>query len=91
MEINESTLLLIIGGYVVAGVLSLVMAATGLGGRGNGARILNAVIGVACIGYAGYLLFSTSESVFVFWYAMFLPLIVLFRALRERREARQTA
>lgn len=79
MELTTTTFLLIIAGYVLGGVVSLVLAATGFGGSN---RIVNGLIGLACLGYAGYLFFTPSETVWIFWYAMLIPFLALFQAIK---------
>ena len=81
MELSESTFQLIIAGYVLGGLISLPFAIFGIGMRSVGERIFTGLVGLACLGYGGYLFFSTSESVWIFFYAMILPFFLVGRAL----------
>ena len=81
MALSESTFLLIIAGYVLGGLVSLPFAIFGIGMRSAGQRIFTGLVGLACLGYGGYLFFAASDSVWIFFYAMILPFILVGRAL----------
>lgn len=89
MEIGSGTFHALVAGYVVAGLVCLGIAALGLSRNDVKAAALNGLIGLAAIGYAGYLMFSTSESVWVFPYLLALPVIVAFRTFKDGMLRRQ--
>jgi hypothetical protein len=68
-------------GYFIGGVLCIILAATGFGGTTGRSRVVSAVIGAACLIYAIYLLAGDAETVFISYYIMALPLILLIRAI----------
>ncbi|MGH3727199.1 MAG: hypothetical protein ACRDTU_00435 [Micromonosporaceae bacterium] len=76
-------------GYIVGGVICLALAAIGFGQSG-GTRALNALIGVACLGYAVYLYVSDPMSVWVFPYILLLPVIVLVQAISNGLKSKQS-
>lgn len=88
-EIDPSTFLLIQVGYIIGGLISLALAATGFGQSSVGSRVINALVGVACIGYAIYLF--TATEVIIFWYVMLLPVILLVQAIAAFFKGRQGA
>jgi peptidoglycan/LPS O-acetylase OafA/YrhL len=67
-------------GYIVGGVLCLALAALGFG-QTMGNRVVNVLIGLACLGYAAYLYVSDPTTVWIFPYVLLLPMIVLFQAI----------
>jgi hypothetical protein len=81
VELSESTFLLIIAGYVLGGLISLPFALFGIGMRSAGERIFTGIVGLACLGYGGYLFFASTDSVWIFFYAMILPFLLVGRAL----------
>jgi hypothetical protein len=80
-EIGPGAFLAITVGYFIGGVLCIVLAATGFGGTTGRSRVLSGVIGAACLIYAVYLLTGDAESVFISYYIMALPVILLIRAI----------
>jgi hypothetical protein len=78
---------------LASGALLLVLA-----GFGFGNRAINGLIGLAAVGYGGYLLY---EFLFVevftyrrFWYAYLLPVVAIFQlyqGLKDRRAKREAA
>jgi hypothetical protein len=68
-------------GYFIGGVLCIILAATGFGGTTGRSRVVSAIIGAACLIYAIYLLAGDAETVFISYYIMALPLILLIRAI----------
>jgi hypothetical protein len=88
---------LYVGSLALSAVLLLVLAATGLGNAGTGARVVNALIGLAAGGYAGYLFFVIyldGGEFRVFLYAFVLPIFAIyqiFKGLKERNAAAEAA
>lgn len=81
LELSPGAVVAIAVGYVVGGLICVAIAATGFGGIGGGMRALNAIIGIGCIGYAAYIMFGDSDTVFISWYIMILPVIMLIRVI----------
>jgi peptidoglycan/LPS O-acetylase OafA/YrhL len=75
-------------GYIVGGVLCLALAALGFG-QSVGNRVVNSLIGLACLGYAVYLFVSDPATVWVFPYILLLPVIVLFQAISNSVKGQQ--
>lgn len=72
----------------ISGLLLVVMAATGFGGQKTGARVLNALVGVAFLGYAFYLFFIFDGGTYVmFYYAFVLPILLIIQAFKNRKNA----
>lgn len=91
LVLTESQFLLIQVGYLVGGLISLTIAATGFGQTSVGGRVINAIIGVGCIGYAIYLFVADPNNVMVFWYVMLLPVILLVQAISTFFKSRKGA
>lgn len=75
-------------GYIVGGALCLVLAAVGFG-QTVGNRVVNTLIGLACLGYAAYLYVADPTTVWIFPYVLLLPVIVLFQAISNGAKGRQ--
>ncbi|HEX6076885.1 MAG TPA: hypothetical protein VFZ32_16690 [Micromonosporaceae bacterium] len=88
LELSPETFTYIRLGYIVGGVLCLALAAIGFG-QSAGSRVINALIGVACLGYAVYLYVSDPTTVWVFPYILLLPVIVLFQAISNGVKGRR--
>ena len=86
ITLSENAFLAIKVGYIVAGLVCLALAATGFG-QTTGTRIINGLLGLAMFGYAVYLFVADPASVRVFWYALLLPVILLFQAFSNRSKA----
>ena len=80
-EIGPGAFLAITVGYIIGGILCIILAATGFGGTTGRGRVVTAVIGAACIVYAAYLLTGDANTVFISYYIMALPVILLIRAI----------
>ncbi|WP_435152196.1 hypothetical protein [Micromonospora aurantiaca (nom. illeg.)] len=80
------TLLLMLGGIAMVVVGAVVKE------QGKGSRILNVVIGLAFFGYGFYLLFLfDGDSYRIFFYVFVLPILLIVRAVKARKEAREQA
>jgi hypothetical protein len=68
----------------VAGVLMLVLAATGFGRQTSGQRLLNGLFGLGFVGYAFYLFFIfDGGTVIILWYVFILPVLLIVQAVRR--------
>ena len=84
-EFNLYSLLL-----AISGVLLIVTAATGFGGRTPASRGINGVFGLAFVVYAIYLQFIfNGGTVFVAWYVFVVPVLLIVQAFRNRAAAKQ--
>ena len=89
-ELNDSTFNLYSALLAISGILLLVTAATGFGGRRVGARVVSGVFAVAFLGYAIYLQFIfTSGTVLISYYVFVVPILLIVQAFRNRNAARQ--
>ncbi|MEU8072155.1 hypothetical protein AB0B20_20615 [Micromonospora sp. NPDC049151] len=80
------TLLLMLGGIAMVVVGAVVKE------QGTGSRILNVVIGLAFFGYGFYLLFLfDGDSYRIFFYVFVLPILLIVRAVKARKDAREQA
>jgi phosphate/sulfate permease len=85
---NDGTFAFYVLALGVSGILLLIVAALGLG-QSVGMRILDAVIGIAFLGYGGYLaLIFEGESYRIFFYAFVVPILLLFQIFKGWRAAR---
>jgi peptidoglycan/LPS O-acetylase OafA/YrhL len=75
-------------GYIVGGLLCLALATVGFG-QTVGNRVVNTLIGLACLAYAAYLYVSDPSTVWIFPYVLLLPVIVLFQAISNGVKSRQ--
>ena len=84
IELSTGTELAYVGGLVLSGVILLVLAATGFGLKSTGVRVLNAVIGLAMIGYAGYILFLTEpgDTIIILWYVFIIPILLIINVVK---------
>src|SRR5262245_12953881 len=74
----------------ISGILLIVTAATGFGGRSPAARGVNGVFGLAFIGYAIYLQFIfNGGTVFVSYYVFVVPVLLIVQAFRNRAATKQ--
>jgi Na+/melibiose symporter-like transporter len=71
---------------VVAGAITLLLAASGFGQRWGGEQALTGIVGSAFIGYGVYLFlfFDGTGTVWIFWYAFALPVVLIALAIRRR-------
>ncbi|WBC01185.1 hypothetical protein [Micromonospora sp. WMMA1976] len=80
------TLLLLLGG------IAMIVVGVAVKEQGKGSRILNVVIGLAFFGYGFYLLFLfDGDSYRIFFYVFVLPILLIVRAVKARKEAREQA
>ncbi|MDO3687309.1 hypothetical protein [Micromonospora sp. C28ISP2-4] len=80
------TLLLLLGG------IAMVAVGVAVKEQGKGSRILNVVIGLAFFGYGFYLLFLFDGDRYrIFFYVFVLPILLIVRAVKARKEAREQA
>ncbi|MDM4781529.1 MULTISPECIES: hypothetical protein [unclassified Micromonospora] len=80
------TLLLLLGG------IAMIAVGVAVKEQGTGSRILNVVIGLAFFGYGFYLLFlHDGDSYRIFFYVFVLPILLIVRAVKARKEAREQA
>ncbi|MBQ1069907.1 MULTISPECIES: hypothetical protein [Micromonospora] len=80
------TLLLLLGG------IAMVAVGVAVKEQGTGSRILNVVVGLAFFGYGFYLLFLfDGDSYRIFFYVFVLPILLIVRAVKARKEAREQA
>lgn len=80
------TLLLLLGG------IAMVVVGAAVKEQGTGSRILNVVVGLAFFGYGFYLLFlHDGDSYRIFFYVFVLPILLIVRAVKARKEAREQA
>jgi hypothetical protein len=89
-ELSAGTELAYIGLLALSGLILLIVGAIGFGLKSTGQRVLNIVLGVAFLGYAGYILLFTGEgdTIIVLWYVFIVPVLLLinvFKAVRARR------
>jgi drug/metabolite transporter (DMT)-like permease len=84
--IEPTELTIYVGALAVSGVLLLLLAGIGFGTSGA-TRAINAIIGLACLGYGVYLQFFTKEgdTVWVSFYVFILPILLLINAFRGRK------
>ncbi|WNM37867.1 hypothetical protein RMN56_22300 [Micromonospora halotolerans] len=79
-------LLLLLGG------IAMVAIGIAIKEQGTGARILNVVVGLAFFAYGFYLMFLfDGDSYRVFIYVFILPILLIVRAVKGRKEAREQA
>lgn len=76
----DSLFMLLVTGYAIGGLACLALAATGFGGNN---RVVSGLIGLASLGYAGYLLLSTGD-VMVFPIAVAIPFLAVAGAVRGK-------
>jgi len=69
------------------GVLLLILAVLGLG-QGWTLRAVEVLVGLAFLGYAGYLMVVTPESPFMSWFVLVTPVLGLAVAAVARRRSR---
>ncbi|MET9300414.1 hypothetical protein AB0893_28005 [Micromonospora aurantiaca] len=74
------------------GGIAMVVVGAVVKEQGTGSRILNVVIGLAFFGYGFYLLFLfDGDSYRIFFYVFVLPILLIVRAVKARKEAREQA
>src|SRR5687767_10389854 len=83
----DGTFAAYVAALCVSGVILLIIAAVGLG-QSAGMRALDAVIGLAFLGYGGYLalIFDGDEYV-IFFYAFIVPVLLIVQIFRNRSRA----
>lgn len=79
-------LLLLLGG------IAMVAIGIAIKEQGTGARILNVVVGLAFFAYGFYLMFLFEGGSYrIFFYVFILPILLIVRAVKARKEAREQA
>ncbi|WP_433281968.1 hypothetical protein [Micromonospora sp. CA-244673] len=80
-------LLLILGG------IAMVTIGIAIKEQSTGSRILNVVVGLGFFGYGFYLMFlaPVGSRYTIFFYAFILPILLIVRAVKARKEAREQA
>ncbi|NES26928.1 hypothetical protein GCE86_15410 [Micromonospora terminaliae] len=80
-------LLLILGG------IAMVAIGIAIKEQSTGSRILNVVVGLAFFGYGFYLMFlaPVGYEYRIFIYVFILPILLIVRAVKARKEAREQA
>ncbi|MFE9959067.1 hypothetical protein [Micromonospora sp. NPDC005299] len=79
-------LLLLLGG------IAMVAIGIAIKEQGTGARILNVVVGLALFAYGFYLMFLFEGGSYrIFFYVFILPILLIVRAVKARKEAREQA
>ncbi|MEU9826413.1 hypothetical protein [Micromonospora chersina] len=79
-------LLLLLGG------IAMVAIGIAIKEQGTGARILNVVVGLAFFAYGFYLMFLFDGGSYrIFFYVFILPILLIVRAVKARKEAREQA
>ncbi|GAB2607419.1 hypothetical protein GCM10027087_55830 [Paractinoplanes abujensis] len=84
---SEAEFLGYAGSLAVAGLLFLILAVFGLG-QGLVLRVLDVLLGLAFLGYAGYLMVAAPDEPFMTWLVHLTPAAGLVVALTARRRAR---
>ncbi len=80
------TLLLMLGG------IAMIVIGLAIQEQGIGSRILNVVVGLAFFGYGFYLMFLFDGGTYrIFFYAFILPILLIVRAFKARKEAKEEA
>lgn len=86
-EVSDSTFNLYVAALAISGIALLIVAVLPLG-TSVGARVINALLGLAMLGYAFYLFFLFPGGEFsMFWYAFVLPIVVIYQTIKSRRTA----
>ncbi|MGK5681602.1 hypothetical protein [Actinoplanes sp. URMC 104] len=85
---SDAEFLAYAGSLALGGLLFLILAVLGLG-QGVVLRVLDVLIGLAFLGYAGYLMVVAPESPFVSWFVFITPAAGLVVAVTARRRARR--
>ncbi|MDZ5444021.1 hypothetical protein U2F26_14950 [Micromonospora sp. 4G57] len=80
-------LLLMLGG------IAMIVIGLAIREQGTGSRILNVVVGLAFFCYGFYLMFlaPVGTSYRVYFYVFILPILLIVRAVKARKEAREQA
>jgi hypothetical protein len=90
-EVSAGVFLAYVAALVISGIVLLIVAALPLG-IPNGNRIIDAVIGVAMLGYAAYLLFFLGDGQFtMFFYAFIAPIFAIVQTVKARKARRVAA
>ncbi|MFI2714578.1 hypothetical protein ACH495_31100 [Micromonospora sp. NPDC018662] len=80
------TLLLLLGG------IAMVAVGIAIKEQGTGTRVLNVIVGLALFAYGFYLLFLFDGGSYrIFIYVFILPVLLIVRAVKARKEAREQA
>jgi hypothetical protein len=86
VELSATTELIYVVALVLSGVLLLVFGGIGFG-QSVGMRVLNAVIGLAFLGYAFWIFFMSKpgDTIRIIFYVFIVPIALVVQAFRNRR------
>ena len=85
-EVSDGAFLGYIAALAVSGILLLILAAVPFLKQSVGMRVVDALIGLAFLGYAFYLFFIFDGGEFrMFYYAFVVPIILIIQAVRQSR------
>ena len=83
-EMSDGTFLGYVAALAISGLLCVIVAAVVQ--QSVGMRVLNALIGLAFLGYAFYLFFIfDGGTVRIFLYAFIVPILLIVQAIRGRK------
>jgi len=86
---SDTHFYLYVGALALSGFLLLGLALSGFGSSGTADRVINGLIGAAFLGYGFYLFFIfDGGEVREFYYAFAVPVIVIYRAIKNRSAQR---
>ncbi|MCI4061540.1 hypothetical protein MRQ36_02710 [Micromonospora sp. R77] len=76
---------------LMLGGIAMIVTGLAIKEQGTGSRILNAVIGLAFFCYGFYLMFlaPVGTRYRIFFYAFILPILLIVRAVKARKEAKE--
>ncbi|RZU76961.1 hypothetical protein EV384_5673 [Micromonospora kangleipakensis] len=78
---------------LMLGGIAMIVTGLAIREQGTGSRILNVVVGLAFFCYGFYLMFlaPVGSRYTIFFYAFILPILLIVRAVKARKEARDEA
>ena len=87
-EMSDGTFLAYVVALAISGIAMIILAALPIGGS-VGRRALNAVLGLAMLGYGFYLFFIfDGGTVRIFYYVFILPIVMIWRTVQGAKESR---
>ena len=86
-ELTQETVNMYAIGLWVAGAIMVLLGIIPLK-QSTGARVINAVVGLAAIGYGVYVRFFVEEgdTVWLSYYMFILPVLLIINAFRSRKQ-----